>query len=96
MAVLSVAVCCASAYISRADGRVGQSFGNVGESSVQFGLEGYEILSPIPLLVLGQISSRKTMVTNVLKLHLTSTLKHPYCKDLRQNKRKIYRILTYS
>ncbi len=26
MAVLSVAVCCASAYISRADGRVGQSF----------------------------------------------------------------------
>ncbi len=33
MAVLSVAVCCASAYISRADGQVGQSFGNDGGSS---------------------------------------------------------------
>ncbi len=37
MAVLSVTVRCTSAYISRADGRVGQSFGNDGGSLVQFG-----------------------------------------------------------
>ncbi len=36
MAVLSV-VCYASAYISWADGRVGQSFGNDSGSSVWFG-----------------------------------------------------------
>ncbi len=35
MAVLSL--CCASAYMSRADSRVGQSFGNDGRSSVRFG-----------------------------------------------------------
>ncbi len=29
--------CCASAYISQADGWVGQSFGNDGQSSVRFG-----------------------------------------------------------
>ncbi len=37
MAVLSVAVCCASAYISRSDGRVSHSFGNDGQSLVWFG-----------------------------------------------------------
>ncbi len=37
MAVSSVAVCCASAYMSRANGAVGQSFGNDGGSSVLFG-----------------------------------------------------------
>ncbi len=37
MTVLSVARCCAPAYISWADGRVGQSLGNDGQSSVQFG-----------------------------------------------------------
>ncbi len=37
MAVLSVAVCCLSAYIIRADGQVGQRFGNDGQSLVQFG-----------------------------------------------------------
>ncbi len=38
MAVLSVvAVCCASAYISRADGQACQSFGNDKVSSVRFG-----------------------------------------------------------
>ncbi len=36
MAVLSVAVCCASAYVSWVDGRVGQSFGNDSGSSVLF------------------------------------------------------------
>ncbi len=36
MAVLSVAVCCASAYISRADGRDSQSFGNDSWLSVRF------------------------------------------------------------
>ncbi len=37
MAVLSVVVCWAYAYLSRTDGRLGQSFGNDGGSSVQFG-----------------------------------------------------------
>ncbi len=36
MAALSVAVCCVSAYISRADGRVSQSFGNDSGLSVWF------------------------------------------------------------
>ncbi len=37
MTVLSVAVCCTSAYLSQADGRIGHSFGNDGGSSVRFG-----------------------------------------------------------
>ncbi len=36
MAVYSVAVCCASAYISRAEGQVGQISGNDGWLSVWF------------------------------------------------------------
>ncbi len=69
MAVLSVAVCCTSAYISRADGRVGQSFGNDGRSGsvrTNTGLEGYraENLGLIPPLSGRCLSSSKILGHN--------------------------------